>query len=57
MEILALIGEGQTDNEIAESLHLTANTVRSHVHQIIQRLGVKNRTQAVIYARQHLNTD
>jgi NarL family two-component system response regulator LiaR len=57
MEILALVGEGQTDNEIAESLHLTANTVRSHVHQIIQRLGVKNRTQAVIYARQHLNTD
>jgi DNA-binding NarL/FixJ family response regulator len=57
MEILELIGEGQTDNEIAKSLHLAANTVRSHVHQIIQRLGVRNRTQAVIYARQHRNTD
>lgn len=56
-EILALIGQGQTDSEIAISLHLTANTVRSHVHQIIQRLGVRNRTQAVIYARQHRNTE
>lgn len=56
-EILALIGQGQTDSEIAISLHLTANTVRSHVHQIIQWLGVRNRTQAVIYARQHRNTE
>jgi len=52
-EILALIGEGQTDNEIAETLHLSVNTVYSHVHHIIQRLGVRNRSQAVLYARQH----
>jgi NarL family two-component system response regulator LiaR len=55
-QILALVGEGQTDNEIAETLHLAVNTVRSHLHQIVQRLGVRNRTQAVIYARQHRNT-
>ena len=54
-EILALIGEGQTDNEIAETLHLSVNTVYSHVHHIIQRLGVRNRSQAVLYARQHRN--
>lgn len=55
-EILALVGEGQTDTEIAATLHLAVNTVRSHLHQIVQRLGVRNRTQAVMYAKQHRNT-
>jgi NarL family two-component system response regulator LiaR len=56
-EILAMIGEGQTDEEIAKSLHLAVGSVRSHVHHIIQRLGVRNRTQAVVYARQHRNME
>lgn len=49
-EILSLIGEGRSDEEIGKILHLTENTVRSHVHRIIQRLGVGNRAQAVAYA-------
>jgi DNA-binding NarL/FixJ family response regulator len=49
-EILALIGEGRSDTEIARTLHLEEATVRSHVHRIIQRLGVENRSQAVAYA-------
>jgi DNA-binding NarL/FixJ family response regulator len=49
-EILALIGEGRSDPEIARTLHLEEATVRSHVHRIIQRLGVENRSQAVAYA-------
>ena len=49
-EILALIGEGQSDQEIARTLHLEEGTVRSHVHNILQRLGVENRSQAVAYA-------
>lgn len=56
-EILALIGEGKTDNEIAEILHLSVNTVYSHVHHIIQRLGVRNRSQAVVYAKQHRDSE
>ena len=48
-EVLMLIGEGKTDEEIAEELHLSTATVRSHVHHIIRRLGVKNRAQAVAY--------
>ncbi|MCP4138952.1 MAG: response regulator transcription factor [Chloroflexi bacterium] len=48
-EVLALIGEGKSDEEISEILHLAETTVRSHVHHIIRRLGVKNRTQAVAY--------
>jgi DNA-binding NarL/FixJ family response regulator len=49
-EILSLIGEGRSDEEIGKILHLTENTVRSHVHRIIQRLGVGNRAQAVAHA-------
>jgi len=49
-EVLALIGEGKSDKEISEILHLSEATVRSHVHHIIRRLGVKNRAQAVAYA-------
>jgi NarL family two-component system response regulator LiaR len=49
-EVLALLGEGRSDQEISEVLHLTEATVRSHVHRIIQRLGVDNRSQAVAYA-------
>jgi NarL family two-component system response regulator LiaR len=49
-EILALMGEGRSDQEIAKTLHLEEATVRSHVHRIIQRLGVENRSQAVVYA-------
>ena len=48
-EVLDLIGEGKSDEEIAETLHLTEATIRSHVHHIIRRLGVKNRAQAVAY--------
>jgi DNA-binding NarL/FixJ family response regulator len=49
-EILALLGEGRSDPEIARILHLEEATVRSHVHRILQRLGVENRAQAVAYA-------
>jgi len=49
-EILALMGEGRSDPEIGKMLYLEETTVRSHVHRIIQRLGVENRAQAVAYA-------
>jgi DNA-binding NarL/FixJ family response regulator len=49
-EILSLIGEGRSDQEIGRILHLTEATVRSHVHRVVQRLGLKNRAQAVAYA-------
>jgi two-component system, NarL family, response regulator LiaR len=46
-EILVLMGEGRTDQEIGEILNIEENTVRSHIHRILQRLGVENRAQAV----------
>jgi NarL family two-component system response regulator LiaR len=56
-EILALIGEGRSDQEIAKTLHLEEGTVRSHVHRILQRLGIENRAQVVAYANGRRRAD
>lgn len=54
-EILRLIGEGHSDQEIGQTLHLEVGTVRSHIHHILQRLGMENRSQVVAYASRKLN--
>jgi DNA-binding NarL/FixJ family response regulator len=56
-EILSLLSEGHSDDEIAKFLYLEESTVRAHVHHILQRLGLKNRAQAVAYVHQNLKTD
>jgi len=49
-EILKLLGEGRSDMEIGIALHLSEATVRSHVRNILLRLGLETRAQAVAYA-------
>ncbi len=56
-EILTLLGEGRSDQEIAKALHLEVATVRSHIHRITQRLGVESRAQAVAYANRGRKAD
>jgi two-component system NarL family response regulator len=51
-EILALIAAGKSNQEIAETLYITPGTVRVHVHAILQKLEVRDRTQAAIIALQ-----
>jgi len=51
IEILALIAEGYTNQEIARELHLSLYTVKSHARNIFSKLGVKNRTEAVSRGR------
>lgn len=51
-EILTLIAAGKTNQEIAEMLYITPGTVRVHVHAILQKLEVRDRTQAAIVALQ-----
>ncbi|AFZ12161.1 two component transcriptional regulator, LuxR family [Crinalium epipsammum PCC 9333] len=51
-EILALVAEGKSNQEIAELLYITAGTVRVHVHAILQKLEVRDRTQAAVKAIQ-----
>jgi two-component system, NarL family, response regulator len=51
-EILALIAAGKNNSEIAQQLHITIGTVRVHVHAILQKLEVRDRTTAAIVAIQ-----
>ncbi len=53
-EILRLITSGASNRNIAESLDITTNTVKSHIYTIYQKINVKNRLQASIWARHHL---
>ncbi|UCF59714.1 MAG: hypothetical protein JSV37_08055 [Anaerolineaceae bacterium] len=51
VEVLTHIAEGDTNQEIAQNLHLSLYTVKSHARNIYSKLGVKNRTEAVAKAR------
>ncbi len=51
-EVLALIAEGQGNQEIADQLFLSLKTVRNHVSNIFSKLQVADRAQAVIRARE-----
>ncbi|OLP19197.1 DNA-binding response regulator [Leptolyngbya sp. 'hensonii'] len=51
-EILALIVAGKSNQEIAGALYITAGTVRVHVHAILNKLSVSDRTQAATLAIQ-----
>ena len=47
-EILQLVAEGLSNSEIGERLNIAASTARDHVHEILRRLGVKNRAAAAV---------
>jgi two-component system, NarL family, response regulator len=49
-EVLTLIAAGRSNPEIATALYITPGTVRVHVHGILHKLGVENRSQAVVVA-------
>lgn len=53
MEILMLMGEGKTNQDIADELYIALKTVKTHVSNILSKLNVQDRTQAVIYAFKH----
>jgi len=53
LRVLALISEGKTNREIAESLYLGEGTVRNYVSNILGKLGVSNRAEAAAYAVEH----
>jgi two-component system, NarL family, response regulator LiaR len=53
MEILLLMAEGKSNQEIADHLFIALKTVKTHVSNILSKLQVQDRTQAVIYAFKH----
>jgi DNA-binding NarL/FixJ family response regulator len=52
-EILALIADGRTNNEIAAELYLSIHTVKTHVNRIFAKTGSRDRAAAICYARDH----
>ncbi len=52
LELLALIGEGYSNRQVAEALVITVGTVKKHLNNIFGKLEAKNRTQAVARARE-----
>lgn len=52
LDVLRLIVAGRSNKEIGAALHITEGTVKAHVNNILQKLGVSDRTQAVTTALQ-----
>jgi NarL family two-component system response regulator LiaR len=57
LEVLTLLVQGRSNPEIAEALVVSRSTVKFHVSSILQKLGVKSRTEAVAFAIQHKLVD
>ncbi|KAB7665366.1 response regulator [Bacillus sp. B1-b2] len=52
-EVLMCIGEGMTNQAISEELYIGIKTVKTHVSNILSKLGVADRTQAAVYANRN----
>ena len=50
MEVLRLVAKGMSNREIATDLYISENTVKNHVRNILEKLHLHNRMEAVIYA-------
>ncbi|MEU0535175.1 response regulator transcription factor [Amycolatopsis tolypomycina] len=50
-EVLRMVATGATNREIAARLFLSEGTVKNHISRILGRLGLRDRTQAAVYAR------
>jgi predicted ATPase/DNA-binding CsgD family transcriptional regulator len=54
LEVLRLVAEGSSNQEIADRLFIGLSTVKKHINHIYDKLDAKNRTQAVAFARERL---
>ena len=50
-EVISLIVEGMNNKQIAEKLNISTFTVKSHVHNILEKLALKSRLQIAMHAR------
>ena len=53
VEVLRLVAAGRSNQQIADELVISRNTVRRHVSNVFDKTGVANRTEASVYARDH----
>ncbi|MGX7762056.1 response regulator transcription factor [Streptomyces angustmyceticus] len=53
VEVLRLVAEGQSNPEIAGTLHVTTATVKTHINNLFAKAGLRDRAQAIHYAYRH----
>jgi NarL family two-component system response regulator LiaR len=53
LEVLRLMAQGLPNRKIAEQLLVNERTIKHHVSEILSKLGVDNRTQAITFAATH----
>jgi len=53
LDVLQQIAYGYRNDQIAQNLFISEGTVKTHVHRILQKMGVEDRTQAVAKALRH----
>ena len=53
LQVLCMIGKGKAVNQIAEELHVSANTVRTYRTRILEKIGVKGTSELIHYAVMH----
>jgi LuxR family transcriptional regulator of csgAB operon len=53
-EILTMISIGAKNDEIADKLFISPNTVKTHIYNIFKKIDVPNRLQAALWAAKHL---
>ncbi len=51
--MLALLGLGRTNRELAQELYVSEKTVKTHVSSILSKLHLSDRTQAALFAVRH----
>lgn len=56
-EIVALIAQGMSNKDIARSLNLATHTVKSHVHNILEKLALHSRLQVAAYSHTQINSN
>jgi DNA-binding CsgD family transcriptional regulator len=52
-DVLILLGKGLSNQEIAEKLFVSTNTIKTHTSRLFEKLEVKNRTQAILKAKEN----
>ncbi|MFO7700345.1 MAG: response regulator transcription factor, partial [Acidimicrobiia bacterium] len=50
IEVLELVAGGKTSRDIGDLLYISENTVKNHIRNILDKLGLHSRNEAVLYA-------
>ncbi|WP_208638774.1 LuxR C-terminal-related transcriptional regulator [Vibrio rhodolitus] len=56
-EIMRLLGQGASNQQIADELFVSENTVKTHLHNIFKKINAKNRLQALLWANNNISLE